>query len=126
MEEMIFRENRKEWKTRKEIFLTKKILSVLLIICTFCLILSSTIFTTTKDSGKTDTKSLNGDYEFSIHANAEQIAKINSLKGKKMTKLEFYEEVFPDVAKHFSAHQRELFSKIDYSQPGTSESLPPQ
>lgn len=117
----------------------KKLLCVLSIFV-FCFILSSAVFPAAKDSNKTDaissdstllnfaaTKNASdatnsdGDYEFSIHANAEQIAKINSIKGKKMTRLEFYEEVFPDVAKHFSAHQKDLFSKMEYSQPGTSD-----
>jgi len=120
----------------------KKFLSFLLV-CTFCFTLSSTAFAATKDSSetvtssdgkpiyfsatknssKTDTTSSSGDYEFSIKANAVQIAKINSIKGKKMTRLEFYEEVFPDVAKHFTAHQKEFFSKMEYSQPGTSSTL---
>lgn len=98
----------------------KKLLCVLSI-CVFCFILSSSVFPVSKDSSKTDAINSDGDYEFSIHANAEQIAKINSIKGKKMTRLEFYEEVFPDVAKHFTAHQKDLFSKMEYSQPATSD-----
>jgi hypothetical protein len=62
------------------------------------------------------------DYSFTVHANKEQLKKINELKGKKMTRLEFFEAVFPDIVAKLSDRQKKLYASMPYVFPGSQTS----
>lgn len=51
-----------------------------------------------------------------MQANKEQLALINEIKGKKMSRLEFYETVFPDLASKFTDSQKERYARIPFRQ----------
>jgi hypothetical protein len=57
------------------------------------------------------------DYSFTVTANQEQLKKINELKGKKMTRLEFFEAVFPDIVSKLSDNQKKLYASIPFEAP---------
>lgn len=84
----------------------KRILSSILAL-TICVVSSSNAFAATADNKKSQTEE---DYKFTVKANQDQLELINELKGKKMSRLKFYESVFPDLVPKFSDNQKERYA----------------
>lgn len=101
----------------------KRILSSILAL-TICMVSSSNAFAATVDNKENQASE---DFEFTVQANQDQLILINKLKGKKMSRLEFYESVFPDLVPKLSDNQKKRYANEsfeDLTKTGTVTSTP--
>ncbi len=76
-----------------------------------CFAMSINAFAATKSDKENDDENY---YKFSVQANEEQLAEINMIKNKKISRLEFFQEVFPEIAEHFTEHQKEFYASLPF------------